>query len=275
MSTLASAEESLRTGDVQGALQLLQAEVRARPADSRLRVFLFQLLCVLGQWERALSQLDAAATLDAGALAMKHMYRDAIQCELLRRDVFQGLKSPMVFGQPEAWLALLIESLLRAGRGETSAALPLRGQAFEQAPESSGAIDDQSFAWIADSDMRLGPVLEAIINGRYYWVPFARLSRVDLEAPTDLRDAVWMPAHLQFENGGETVALIPTRYPGSEASDDGLVALARKTVWEETVPEVSIGLGQRILATDGGEYPLMDIRSIRIDLAASGGSAQG
>ena len=29
---------------------------------------------------------------------------------------------------------------------------------------------------------------------------------------------VWMPAHLQFENGGESVALIPTRYPGSEAA---------------------------------------------------------
>ena len=41
-----------------------------------------------------------------------------------------------------------------------------------------------------------------------------------------------MPAQLQFENGGESVALIPTRYPGSEASADGPVALARKTTWE-------------------------------------------
>ena len=51
--------------------------------------------------------------------------------------------------------------------------------------------------------MRLGPVCEAIINGRYYWVPFDRLSRIDLEAPVDLRDVVWMPAHFQFANGGE------------------------------------------------------------------------
>ena len=28
-----------------------------------------------------------------------------------------------------------------------------------------------------------------------------------------------MPAHLQFENGGESVALIPTRYPGSETAE--------------------------------------------------------
>ena len=53
-----------------------------------------------------------------------------------------------------------------------------------------------------------------------------------MEAPEDLRDLVWMPAQLQFDNGGESLALIPTRYPGSEASDDGAIALARKTSWE-------------------------------------------
>ena len=62
-------------------------------------------------------------------------------------------------------------------------------------------------------------MLEAVINGRYYWVPFSRLTKIELEPPEDLRDMVWMPAHLQFENGGESVALIPTRYPGSEAAD--------------------------------------------------------
>ncbi len=80
---------------------------------------------------------------------------------------------------------------------------------------SAGDIDGQPFEWIADADSRLGPVLEAVINGRYYWVPFSRLSRIQIEPPEDLRDMVWMPAHLQFENGGESVALIPTRYQGS------------------------------------------------------------
>jgi type VI secretion system protein ImpE len=105
-------------------------------------------------------------------------------------------------------------------------------------------------------------VLEAVINGRYYWVPFARLTRIQIEPPEDLRDIVWMPAHLDFENGGEAVALIPTRYPGSERSEDGLIALARKTVWDEVGPDVHRGLGQRILATDIDDIPLMEVRSI-------------
>ena len=65
MTAAAAAEDALRGGDPGGALALLQAEVRNKPADASLRVFLFQLLCVLGQWERALNQLKVAADLDA------------------------------------------------------------------------------------------------------------------------------------------------------------------------------------------------------------------
>ncbi|MGH9350090.1 MAG: type VI secretion system accessory protein TagJ [Vicinamibacterales bacterium] len=264
-----AAEQCLKSGDPAAALARLQEDVRAQPADARLRVFLFQLLCVVGEWERALNQLKVASSLDPGALAMAQMYGEAVRCEAIRGEVFAGRKSPVVFGEPDAWLALLIESLLRAGRGERAESERLRSQAFEDAPASSGTIDGRPFAWIADADSRLGPVLEAVINGRYYWVPFSRLGRIDVEPPGDLRDMVWMPAHLQFENGGEVVALIPTRYPGSETSEDGLVALARKTVWEEVAENTHHGLGQRVLATDAEEVPIMEVRAVAIGIVAA------
>ena len=259
-----AAEFSLKSGDPAAALTYLQAQVRAKPDEPKLRIFLFQLLCVLGQWERALNQLSVAAGLDAGALAMAQTYGDAVRCEAVRDDVFDGKRSPMIFGQPDGWLALLIESLLVAGRGDAARSQELRAAAFEEAPTSSGTVDGRPFTWIADADCRLGPVVEAVINGRYYWVPFSRLSGVEIEAPADLRDLVWMPAHLSFENGGESVALIPTRYPGSEDSEDGMIRLARKTVWDELGPDVHRGLGQRVLTTDAEDTPLMDIRSIAI-----------
>ena len=42
------AEELIAAGDPQGALDLLQRQVREHAANTKLRVFLFQLLCVLG-----------------------------------------------------------------------------------------------------------------------------------------------------------------------------------------------------------------------------------
>lgn len=275
-----TAEENLRDGDIAAALKLLQDQVRSLPADAKLRIFLFQLLSVTGQWERALNQLDVAATLDPSALAMAQMYREALRCEVLRADVFAGKRSPMVFGEPEQWLALLIESILLTARGQAAQAQKLRDDAFEAAPGSSGTIDGVAFDWIADADMRLGPVLEAIVNGRYYWIPFSRLSRIDIDEPADLRDVVWMPTHFQFTNGGEVVGVIPTRYPGSETSAEGAICLARKTVWQEISPGIFHGFGQRLLATPAGEHPLMDVRSICFgeaapegDRAAEGASA--
>lgn len=268
MDLAAPAERSLREGDTGKALSQLQDAVRAHPSDAKLRIFLFQLLCVLGQWSRALNQLDVAAQLDASALPMKQTYGDAIRCELIREQVFSGKKSPLVFGHPEQWIALLIESLLVIGHGNAKESELLRQRAFDEAQTVSGEIDGNKFEWVADADSRLGPVLEAVVNGRYYWVPFARLAEVSIEAPEDLRDMVWMPAHLQFENGGDTVALIPTRYAGSESSADGLIQLARKTIWEEISVDAFRGLGQRVLATDSAEYSLMEVRSIKLDAVA-------
>jgi type VI secretion system protein ImpE len=273
MSVAGAAETSLRQGDLSAALAHLQEQVRDKPAEAKLRIFLFQLLCVRGEWERALNQLKVASGLDPAALAMAQMYGEAVRCEAIRTDVFGGRKAPMVFGEPEQWLALLIESLLVAGRGEPQKANELRERAFEEADTSAGDINGQPFEWVADADSRLGPVLEAVINGRYYWVPFSRLAAVTVEEPEDLRDMVWMPAQLQFENGGESVALIPTRYPGSEASDDGLIALARKTEWQEVAPDTHHGLGQRIIATDAIDVPLLELRKLVVHARAADATA--
>lgn len=268
MASPTAAEQALKDGDPQAAIKHLQAQIRSQPADARLRVFLFQLLCVQGDWKRALNQLNVASELDASTLPMVQAYRETIQCEVLREQVFKGQKAPLLFGEPENWTALLIEGLLREGRGEHDDAARLREQAFDQAPATPGQARGEGdvvhdFQWIADADMRIGPVLEAVVNGRYYWVPWSRLTAVKFEPPADLRDRVWTPSTLTFTTGGELVAFLPTRYAGSNLADP-LVALARKTEWSEPRPGLFVGSGQRMLATDVGDLALMDLRSVTL-----------
>jgi type VI secretion system protein ImpE len=265
MADTRAAEQALKSGDAAAALKLLTDQVRSHPQDAKLRVFLFQLLCVLGQWERALNQLNVSLELDPATLPMVQTYREAIACEALRMQVFAGQKVPMLFGEPEAWVALLIEAMLREGQGDADAARQLRAQALEQAPAVPGSADGAAFSWLADADGRLGPMLEAIINGRYYWLPLNRLSRFDIDPPEDLRDAVWMPAHFQFTNGGEVVGLIPTRYPGTALAAGDALALARRTDWVERAAGDFTGLGQRLLTTDAQDIGLMDLRSVVFD----------
>ena len=94
--------------------------MRASRPMPKLRVFLFQLLCVLGQWERALNQLNVASSLDPAAWPWRRRTAKRSAARPVRAEVFDGKKSPMVFGEPEQWLALLIESLLRAGYAAAS-----------------------------------------------------------------------------------------------------------------------------------------------------------
>ena len=264
------AEQSLREGRLLEALASLQDSVRKDPANSKHRVFLFQVLSVLGDWPRALNQLVVLGQLDASTLMMVQAYREAVRCELLRADVFAGKRTPMVFGEPESWVAMIVQAAGLTGEGKHEEAARLRETAFEQAPTTSGVLDGRRFEWIADADMRLGPILEAVINGRYYWVPFHRLKSLRMEAPTDLRDLVWLPAQFQWANGGEAVGLIPTRYPGTEASGDPRLQMARKTDWRECPGGSFVGVGQRMLATDAGEHSLLDLRDLSLDTGAEG-----
>ena len=270
-----TAEELLQGGRLDEALEDLQSRVRKHPADAKLRVFLFQLLSVMGQWQRALTQLRVAGDLDAKSLAMVQTYVEAIRCELLRAEIFAGRRTPLVFGEPAEWMALLIQALKLSGEQQFEEAGRLRDRAFAAAPAVPGRIDGHSFEWLADADPRLGPMLEAIVNGRYYWIPFQRLREIRMEKPVDLRDLVWTAAELTWANGGQSVALIPTRYPGSERATDSRLVMARATDWIEQPAGHFQGVGQRLLATDLGEHALLDVRVASFDVEGSAAAGQG
>jgi len=263
-ATRRDAEDNFRRGDLQGCLQALQASVRQSPADAKLRIFLAQVLMVLGDWDRALNQLKVIGEMDASALPMVGAYSAAIQCERLRADVFAGRRSPLLFGEPVPWIALLMQSVGLQGAGREQEAAATRAQAFETAPATAGTLNGESFEWIADADSRLGPVLEVLLNEAYYWVPFERIASVVVEPPSDARDLVWLPAEFKWTNGGEAMGLIPVRYPGSESSEDPAIRMARKTEWQAAGPDAYVGLGQRVLTTDGPEIGLLELRELRL-----------
>jgi type VI secretion system protein ImpE len=258
-------ESKLKEGRPDEALQLLAAEVRNNPADAKRRVFLFQLLALLGQWERAQNQLNVSGELEPLNAMLVGAYTEALKGEQVRADVFAGKRLPVVIGEPEQWLALLLQALKLTAEGRHEQAAELRGQAFEQAPAVSGSIDGAPFEWIADADPRLGPCLEIVVNGGYSWVPFSRLRELKFEAQTDLRDKIWVPAEVTWTKGGKAIGFIPGRYPGSERADDNDLVLARKTEWIDAGADLQVGLGQRMLATDTDDYALLDARLITFD----------
>ncbi len=258
------AKEFIAAGRLADALKELQAEIRQKPEDRKLRIFLFQLNCLLGHLDKALTQLQVLASLDAETMLLAQIFRPVIACEMLRRDVFAGKRTPLIFGEPAEWVGLLVQSAGLLAAGQHDGAAELRQRAFEAAPTTSGTVNGTPFEWIADADSRLGPLLEMILDGKYYWAPFTRIARIEIDPPSDLRDLVWTPARFVWANGGAVTGHIPVRYVGTESALDDSLRLARSTAWTEPGPDNFVGLGQRILATDAAEYPLLECRHIEL-----------
>jgi type VI secretion system protein ImpE len=87
------AQELIRKGKLPAALAALQDAVCTNASDARLRVFLFQLLAVLGDWKLALTQLNVAGEFDAADLPMVQTCREA-----LRAEIFASQRASLIFG---------------------------------------------------------------------------------------------------------------------------------------------------------------------------------
>src|SRR6185436_980115 len=110
--------ELVQAAQLDEALTALQSEIRKKPEDTRLRIFLFQLNCILGKLDKALTQLQVISSLNAETMLLAQIFRPVITCELLRREVFAGKRRPLFFGQPMEWMGLLVQANELVGQGE-------------------------------------------------------------------------------------------------------------------------------------------------------------
>lgn len=245
-------------GSLSDALARVTAQCRAQPADASARMQLFRLLCVSGQWDRAAAALDVAGRMESelGYTVLAH--RAAIACERFRAEVFAGRRAPLFAGEPDAGTAMLVQALA----SPPAEAARLRAAAFDAIDATAGTLNGRSFEWLADADARFGPNLEVYLDGKYFWVPVARIERLRIDAPTDVLDLVWCPARLTLRDSVEQSLLIPARYPGSEGCDDDALRLARRTDWQDLGDGQASGLGQRMLATDTDDVALLDVREL-------------
>lgn len=259
---MADADALLRDGDVAGARAALVDIVRARPADQQARMFLFQLFAVLGEWDKARTQLQALSQLSPEAQMLGVTYNQAIEAEKLRAAIFAGAQPmPLLLGDG-GWAQGLAHSITLLARGEEAEADAAREAAFDSAPDTPGTINGQSFEWIGDADARFGPSFEAILGGRYGLIAFDQIAAITSEGPRDLRDTVWYPVEIAFRNGQSAAAFLPARYPGSEAATEAAEQLGRATGWAECEWGQQ-GSGQHVWTlSDGEDVGLLALRKL-------------
>ncbi|MCC8395698.1 ImpE protein superfamily protein [Paraburkholderia sp. MMS20-SJTR3] len=237
--------------------------VRKHPSNVRERWLLFELLCLDGEWDRALQQLQTWATLEPEGTSRAQMYRGLIQSEMFRTEVFAGQRTPGEIDPLPAWVNTLVQANAELGKGNLTAADQLRRAAFDEAPTTRGESETiGAFEWLTDSDSRLGPVCELAVAGGYRWVPFDAIKSLTLGPITSLTDLVWRSAVVGLRNATVLRGYLPVRYPGSENGPTEL-KIARETSWQDVGETGVLALGQKTWSTDNGDFGLLQIGECR------------
>ena len=255
--------EALKQGRLDAALASAKEAVRKSPADGKHRSVLFQLYCIQGNWEGAQTQLKLVGELDVESSLWVGVCEKLLACEADRAAVYAGKKPPTLFGKPPEWVGGMIEAFRLGLEGNWEAASASQAAALEAAPAIPAALNGQEVAWLADADSRFGPLLEAYIGGKYYWIPFEHIRELNLRPRTHIMDAVWAPADFEWLNEGKASGYIPVRYQGSEKSPDPQIQLARKTEWAEKADNFYLGIGHRVLAASTADFDLGEVKLVR------------
>jgi type VI secretion system protein ImpE len=262
-----NADELLKQGNLDGARKALVEVVRSSPSDEHARMFLFQLLALMGEWSKAKNQLTALSQISPAAQMLSVAYGQAIAAEEQRAAIFAGTAEMPLLVDAE-WARPLAKSIHLHAQGDDGQkqALALQSAAFDAAPDTPGTLDGISFDWIANADARFGPSIEVIIGGHYGLLTFDSIVSIKGAGPQDLRDLIWYPVEIAFKAGQSVAAMLPARYPGSELSQNADHVMARATDWLES-GDSDMGIGQHLLSLSGDNEAvgLLSLRALEFD----------
>ena len=255
-------------------------QIKKAPQNSDLRVHLFQYLALLGQWDRAASQLDLCYKLNASSMPLTTQYNLAILAEQKREQVFSGNvkpKTPCVDDQAESMMTQMLSALAFDLEKDFVKAASIREQVLEQmdenpcrityATKNSNSLTEMvsEHEWLMDMDSRIANLCEFMKDGEYYWITYSQIDKITLLPPKGLIDLIWINVAITLKgNEQEIVGILPARYPliaekNSEQRDELLKC--KRTIWLERGDNYW-GEGQKILSTEQDEFGILDIRQI-------------
>lgn len=271
-----SLSAELKQHSLQEAIEDIRTQIKASPTKADLRAHLVQLLCLQGQWDLALKQLQPWQALTPIAEPTITLLSQLIEGEKQRLQVFSAQRLPSLITSLTPWLELLVKAIRHDVNGETEQAFNARNQAYELAPTISGTITIQqkgedetsySFNWLTDGDNRFGPICELIVNGKYCWLPFNDIQEIRFQEPVSATDLLWRHVCITLMDGQQRVCQIPARYPLTPEQNDQLL-IGHRTEWLPLDNDNTYyhGIGQRMYISDEQEYPILELKLLTFDL---------
>ncbi len=249
----------LKAGRLSEAIERVAEEVKAKPGDTAARTFYFELLSLTGDLDRAAKQLDVLAN-ETGE--MGNLYLGAIEAERERRSFFHGGPRPKLLVE-SPYANSYLEAVECYAAGQSSAALE-RLNAAEAPTAVHALLNGGEVHELNDSHDLLGPFLELVSDNHYAWLPWDAIQSLTIPEPRYLRNTMWTPASLSLHSGHQGQVLLFSLYVDSHLGEEE-IKLGRRTTWQQDPAGFTIASGQKVIATEGRDWPILEIRSIEVE----------
>jgi type VI secretion system protein ImpE len=261
-----NARDHYQAGNLREAVTAALEDVKRHPTDSGKRDFLCELLCLVGDLERADRQLDALGQQDPQATLAVTLFRHLIQAEQARQEFYTQGRLPEFLDQeitPDLRQHLEAAILLREGKAVEAAGVLARAE--EQRPSINGTCDGQPFEGLRDLDDLTASFFEVLtVTGKYYWIPLERVESIEFRRPEQPRDLLWRSAHMIIRNGPDSEVFLPVLYAGSAADPADQVRLGRTTEWRSEAGAPVRGFGQRMFLVGDQGRPILELQTLSI-----------
>ena len=259
-----TAQEHFRAGRLDEAVISAMAAVKAAPGYGVARMTLAQLLCFQGEFERADTHLDLAASKDPKLSMMATLCRQLMRAEQARRELFTAGRPPEFLAPPGKTVELMLRATIETRQKNASGALALLEEAEIARPRVPGTSGCVAFDDFFDLDDQFSGVLEALTStGKYYWIPTDTISCVSFEKPMTRFHFLWLPTKVKVRGGSDGVVYVPAIYPlEAEGEQKTAARLGRITEWFGGDNSPVRGVGQRLFQIGGAQKTMLEIGSI-------------
>ncbi|MGV2871607.1 type VI secretion system accessory protein TagJ [Colwellia sp. E150_009] len=247
-------QEMLQEARLSDCITYLEVQLRDDPLNVDLKSSFIELLCINGELERADKQLNYMVQKHPDFLIGAANLRQLILAEQSRQDFLIGKSVPHLFTPSDAHIEAFMKLRVEMKQGDqqsiTKSVLALE----EERPETTVELNGESVKEFRDLDDSLGGFIEIFgTDGKYYIAQIKDIEYIYFKPVSSLIEQVWRRVELSIKDGPSGEAHIPLVYANSITDAE---KLGRETDWQETVPDVMVGLGQKMWFVNDQAVPL-------------------
>ncbi|BBO73290.1 hypothetical protein DSCW_07070 [Desulfosarcina widdelii] len=252
----------IQDGKIDDARALLIDRIKKSPADLQSRSLLFQVMLLCGEWDKALRQLEIAATQQDPSGMNVAVYQHLIQAEKERALVAAVQQRPTFFPDIPEYSDDFFQALELLKNKDVEKAAAVFDRIETALPSLQGTINGEAFTGFRDTDTTLAYFIEAIEYERYLWVPIANIRELVISEPKTLIDLIWAKGRITTWEGLTMGCFFPALYPDSFTSNENNIRLGRLTRWQSLGGNYTKAIGQHVYDVGDTDRSIFELKEV-------------